>query len=140
MCNLLSHQDNTCTCHREEERAASGRHAVAAASAAPTPAKATVAATRTPGTKKSPPIAVTKRTYLTKHPYKRQKKAAKPAAAPGLAAAPAPAPLVEVNGAAVHAPLEKKPPPSPFLPCPLWRPCPFCSTSPSICVVFLSRL
>ena len=120
----------------EEECAASS---VAVASATPAPAKATVAPLRASGTKKSPPVAVTKRTYLTKGPYKRQKKAVETVAAPALTAAPAPTPLVGVHGAAARAPAEKKPPPS-FLPCPLWRPCPFFLTRPSIHAVFLSRL
>ena len=78
------------------------------ASAAPAPAKATVAPLRASGTKKSPPVDVAERTYLTKSSYKRQKKADEPAAAPAPTAAPAPAPLVGVDGAAVRAPAEKK--------------------------------
>ena len=97
---------------QEEESAASARCAVAAASTAPAPAKATVAPLRASGKKKSPPVTVAERTYLTKRPYKCQKKAVEPAAAPAPTAAPAPAPLVGFNGAAatVHAPAEKKPP------------------------------
>ncbi len=62
------------------------------------------------GTKKSPPIVVAERTYLTKRPYKCQKKAVEPAAGPAPTAAPAPAPLVRVDGAAARASAEKKPP------------------------------
>ena len=65
---------------------------------------------RASGTKKSPPVAVTERTYLTKRPYKHQKKAVEPAAAPAPTAAPVPDPLVGFNGAAARAPAEKKPP------------------------------
>ena len=50
------------------DRAAPAR-AVAADSAAPARAVAALAAVCTPGTKKSPPITVAKRTYLTKRPY-----------------------------------------------------------------------
>ena len=91
------------TCRREEERAACAQPqcAVAVASAAPAPAKAAVAPLRASGTKKSPPVAVAERTYLTKRPYKRQKKAVEPAAGP------APAPLVGVDGAAARTPAEK---------------------------------
>ena len=91
--------------------------AVAVDSAAPAPA---VAAARS-GTKKSPPVAVAKRTWLTKRPYKRQKKtlqpaavpapttAPQPAAVPAPTAAPAPASLDGVDGAAARAPAKKKP-------------------------------
>ena len=96
--NLRRGEDERARC-REEECAACTQRAVAAASAAPAPAMATVAAARAPGTKKSPPVAVTEHTYLTNRPYKCQKKAAEPAAAPAPTAAPAPAPLVAVNGA-----------------------------------------
>ena len=136
--NDLHRGEEKRACCWEEERAARARHAVAAASAAPAPAEETVSAARTPGANKPPPLAVTECTYLTKRPYKRKKKAAEPAAAPAPATAPAPAPLVAVDGAAAHAPAEKKPPPS-ILPHPMRRPCPFCSTSPSIQAIFLSR-
>ena len=56
MANLLHHQ---------EERAASARCAVAAASATPAPAKATLAPLGASGTKKSPPVAVAEHTWLT---------------------------------------------------------------------------
>ena len=59
-----------------------------------------VAAARAPGTKKSPPVTVAKRTWLTKRPYKRQKKSNAPAPIPQAAApaaAPAPVPLVAVD-------------------------------------------
>jgi hypothetical protein len=110
MCNLLRHQDDACACRWEEECAASARRAVAAASTTPAPATATVAAAHAPGTNYSLPVPVTERTYLTKHPYKRQKRAAKPDAVPAPAVAPAPAPLVGVDGAGTCAPAEKKPP------------------------------
>ena len=58
--------------------------------------------------KEVPPIAVAKRTYLAKCPYKCQKKAAAPAAAP------APIPLIDIGKAAARAPVEKKS--SPVLP------------------------
>ena len=92
----------------EEERAASVQRAVAAASAMPASAKATVAPLHASGTKKFPPAAVAERTYLTKRPNKCQKKAVEPAAAPAPTAAPASAPLVGVDGAAARAPVEKK--------------------------------
>ena len=76
-----------------------------AASAAPAPA---VAVARS-GTKKSPPVAVAKRTWLAKRPYKRQKKTLQPAAVPAPTTAPAPTSLVGVDGAAVRAPAKKKP-------------------------------
>ncbi len=79
--------------------------AVAADSAAPAPAVALALS----GTKKSPPVAVAERTWLTKRPYKRQKKTCQPAAVPTPTAAPAPTTLVGVNGAAARAPAEKKP-------------------------------
>ena len=62
------------------------------------------------GQRSPPPVAVAECTYLTKRSYKCQKKAAQPAAAPVPTDVPAPAPLVGVNGAAVRAPAEKKPP------------------------------
>ncbi len=65
---------------------------MAADSTAPAPA---VAVARS-GTKKSPPVAVPKRAWLTKRPYKRQKKTLQPAAVPAPTAAPAPASLVGV--------------------------------------------
>ncbi len=80
--------------------------AVAAAQSAPAP---TVAAARS-GTKKSPPVAVAERTWLTKRPYKRQKKTLQPAAVHAPTAAPAPASLVGADGAAARAPAEKKAP------------------------------
>ena len=110
MYNLLRHQDNAHAHRWEEERATSARRAVAAASAAPAPAKATLAPLGASGTKKSPPVAVAKCTWLTKRPYKRQKKTLQPAAVPAPTAAPAPASLVGVDGAVVRAPAEKKPP------------------------------
>ena len=100
MANLLRHQ---------EECVESARRAVAAASAAPAPAKATLAPLGSSGTKKSPPIAVAKRTWLTKRPYKCQKKTRQPTAAPVPTAAPAPASLVGVDGAAARSPAELKP-------------------------------
>ena len=66
-------------------------------------------------TKKSSPVTVAERTWLTKRPYKRQKKSndvpapAPQAAAP--AAAPTPIPLITVDNAAARAPVEKKSPP-----------------------------
>ena len=59
---------------------------------------------------RSPPVADAELTYLTKHPYKRQKKALQPTAAPAPTAAPVPASLVGVDGAAARTPAEKKPP------------------------------
>jgi hypothetical protein len=113
MYNLLRHQDNAHARRWEEERATSARRAVAAASAAPAPAKATVVAVRAPGTKKSPPPLLSPSAPISPAPlpYKRQKKAAEPAAAPTPAAAPAPAPFVGVDGAVACAPAEKKSPP-----------------------------
>jgi hypothetical protein len=66
-------------------------------------------------TKKSPPVTVTERTWLTKRPYKHQKKSNVPApalqaAAPTEAPAPVP-PLVTNNNAVAWAPVEKKSPP-----------------------------
>ena len=65
--------------------------------------------------KESPSVTATERTWLTKRPYKRQKKANNvPVPAPQAeapAAAPAPVPLVAVDKAAASAPAEKKPPP-----------------------------
>jgi hypothetical protein len=130
MANLLRHQ---------EERAASARHAVAAASTVPAPAKATVAPLGASGTKKSPPVAVAKHTWLTKRPYKRQKKTLQPAAAPAPTAAPAPASLVGVKGLR-RAHLRRRSPPPSFLLCLLRHRCPCCLASPSIPAVFLLRL
>ncbi len=79
---------------------------MAVAQSAPAP---TVAAERY-GTKKSPPVAVAERTWLTKGPYKRLKKTLQPAAVHVPTAVPAPASLVGVDGAAARAPAEKKPP------------------------------
>ena len=66
-------------------------------------------------TKKSPPVTVTKRTWLTKRPYKRQRKSNVPAPAPQAASpteAPAPVPpLVTADNAVARAPVEKKSPP-----------------------------
>ena len=72
-------------------------------------------------TKKSSPVTVAERTWLTKRPYKRQKKSNVPAPAPQAAApapqaaapaaAPAPIPLITVDNAAARAPVEKKSPP-----------------------------
>ncbi len=104
-------------------------------------AVAAVAAARTPGTKKSPSVNVTKCTRLTKHPYKRQNKHKVPVLAPQAAApaaVPAPVPLVTSDNDVVCAPVEKKSPPS-FLPCPLWRQGPFRLASPSIRAVLSSR-
>ena len=101
MANSLRHQ---------EERAASARRAVAAASAAPAPAKATLAPLGASGTKKPPPVAVAKCTWLTKRPYKHRKKTLQPAAVPAPTAAHEPASLVGVDGAAMGTPAEKKPP------------------------------
>ena len=69
-------------------------------------------------TKKSPPVTVAECTWLTKHPYKRQKKSNVPAPAPqaaALTAAPAPIPLVAVDKAVACAPVEKQSPPSSFI-------------------------
>ena len=74
---------------------------------------AAVAAART-WDKEVPPITVAERTYLTKCPYKRQKKSPMPAPIPQAAApaaVPAPVPLVAVNKAVARAPVEKKSPP-----------------------------
>jgi hypothetical protein len=100
MANVLRHR---------EERATSARCAVAVASAVPAPAKATVAPSGASGTKKSPPVAVAECIWLTKRPYKRQKKTLQPPGAPATTAAPAPSSLVGVDGAAVRTPAEKKP-------------------------------
>ena len=54
--------------------------------------------------KESPSVTAAERTWLTKRPYKRQKKANVPVPAP-------PVPLVAVDQAAASAPAEKKPPP-----------------------------
>ena len=68
--NDLHCGEKACACCWEEEHAASAQCAVVAASApAPAPAKATVSSLRASGTKKSPPVAVANRTYLTKCPY-----------------------------------------------------------------------
>ena len=99
MYNSLRHQDDAHT-----------RRAVVAASNGPAPAKATLAPLGALGTKKSPPVAVAERTWLTKRPYKRQKKTLQPAAALAPTAVPAPASLVGVDGAAARAPAEMKPP------------------------------
>ena len=88
--------------------------AVAANSVAPAPA---VAASTAPApavavarseTKKSPPVAVADCTWLTKRPYKHQKKTLQPAAVPALTATPAPALLIGVDRAAAHEPVKKK--------------------------------
>jgi hypothetical protein len=66
-------------------------------------------------TKKSPPVTVTERTWLTKRPYKRQKKSNMPAPAPQAAAPaeePVPVPpLVTADNDVARAPVEKKSPP-----------------------------
>ena len=95
--------------HHQGEHAASARGAVAVASIFSAAAKATVASLGASGTKKSPPLAVAECTWLTKRPYKRQKKTLQPAAAPVPTAVPAPASLVGVDGAAARTPAEKKP-------------------------------
>ena len=72
-------------------------------------------------TNKSPPVTVTERTWFMKRPYKRQKKSNMSVPVPQAAApvaAPVPVPLVAVEKAAAHAPVEKKFPLS-FLPRPL---------------------
>ena len=116
--------------------------AVAADSAVPARAVAAMAAARVPGTKKLPPVTVAERTFLTKRPYRQQKKSPMPAPIPQAAAptaASAPILLVAIDKAVACAPAEKKSPP--ILPAaPAVAPVPFCSTSPSIQVVFLSRL
>jgi hypothetical protein len=116
--------------------------AMAADSAAPAHAVAAVAADSTPGTKKSPPVNVAERTWLTKRPYKRQNKYNMPVLTPqaaALAAVPAPVPLVTANNAVACAPVENQSPPS-FLPRPLWHQRPFHLASPSIQAVLSSRL
>jgi hypothetical protein len=94
--------------HCRDRAAPTGAAAVDIAAPAPT-----LAAARS-GTKKSPLVAVAERTWLTKRPYKRQKKTLQPAAVNGPTAAPtaapAPASLVGLDRAAAHAPTEKKPP------------------------------
>jgi hypothetical protein len=65
-------------------------------------------------TKKSPSVTAAERTWLTKPPYKRQKKSNVPVPAPQAkapAAAPAPVPLVTADNAVAQAPVEKKSPP-----------------------------
>jgi hypothetical protein len=65
-------------------------------------------------TKKSPSVTAAERTWLTKPPYKRQKKSNVPVPAPQTeapAAAPAPVPLVTPDNAVAWAPVEKKSPP-----------------------------
>jgi hypothetical protein len=93
-------------------------------------------------TKKSPSVTASERTWLTKPPDKRQKKSKVPVPAPQAAAltavVPVPVPLVTVDNAVARAPVAKKSPPS-FLPCPLWRPCPFCLANPSIRAVLSPR-
>ena len=59
--------------------------------------------------KEVPPVAVAECIWLTKRPYKRQKKTLQPPGAPATTAAPAPSSLVGVDGAAVRTPAEKKP-------------------------------
>jgi hypothetical protein len=63
----------------------------------PPPAPLIVAAHGAPeaaANEPDPPVALTKRTWLTKRPYKRQKKSLQPAAAPAPTAAPPPAPII----------------------------------------------
>jgi hypothetical protein len=85
-------------------------------------------------TKKSPSVTAAERTWLTKPPYKRQKKSNVPVPAPQAeapAAAPAPVPLVTADNAVARAPVEKKSPP--VLPAaPTVAPAPFRLASPSI--------
>ena len=61
------------------------------------------------GLRSPPPVAVAEHIWLTKRPYKRQKKTLQPAVAPAPTAAPAPTSLVGVDEAAAGAPAEKKP-------------------------------
>ncbi len=103
--NLLHRWDRAAPTGAEAADVAAPTPAMAAAQSALAPA---VAAVRS-GTKKSPPVAVAERTWLTKRPYKRQKKTLQPAAVPAPTAAPAPASLVVNYGAAARAPSEKKP-------------------------------
>jgi hypothetical protein len=104
--NLLHRRDRAVPTGAATADIAAPAPAVAAAQSAPA---STVAAARSE-TKKPPPVAVAKRTWLTKRPYKRQKKTLQPAAVHAPTAAPTPASLVEVDGAAARAPAEKKPP------------------------------
>ena len=85
--NLLHCRDRAAPTGAEAADVAAPAPAVAAAQSAPAPA---VAAARS-GTKKSPPVAVAERTWLTKRPYKRQKKTLQPAAVPAPTTAPQPA-------------------------------------------------
>jgi hypothetical protein len=65
-------------------------------------------------TKKPPSVTAAERTWLTKPPYKRQKKSYVPVPAPQAeapTAAPAPVPLVTADNAVVRAPVGKKSPP-----------------------------
>jgi hypothetical protein len=103
--NSLHCRDRATPTGAEAADVAAPAPAVAAAQSAPTPAVAAAQA----GTKKSPPVAVAKCTWLTKRPYKRQKKTLQPAVVPAPTAAPAPASLVVNDGAAARAPAEKKP-------------------------------
>jgi hypothetical protein len=102
--NLLHCRDHAAPTGAEAADVAAPAPAVASAQS--TPALA-VAAARS-GKKKSPPVAVAERTWLTKRPYKRQKKTLQPAAVPAPTAAPAPASLVVNDGAVGRAPVEKK--------------------------------
>jgi hypothetical protein len=124
--------------HHWEEHTTSAQRAVAAASAVLAPAKAAVAPFGASGTKNPPPVADAKRTWLTKCPYKRQKKTLQPAAMPAPTAAPTPALLLGSTGLRCAHLRRRSPPPS-FLLCLLRRRCPCGSTSPSIHVVFSSR-
>jgi hypothetical protein len=96
--------------HRRDRAAPTGAAAVDIAALAPTVAAVRSGAAARSGTKKSPPVAVAECTWLTKRPYKRQKKTLQPDAVHAPTAAPAPASLVGVDGAAARAPTEKKPP------------------------------
>jgi hypothetical protein len=122
----------------QEERAASAQCAVAAASAVPAPAKATVAPLGASGTKKSPPVAVAERTWLTKRPTSTRRRLFSPLRRLRPLLRPL---LLRLLGSAglqrVH--LRRRSPPPSFLLCLLWRWCPCRSTSPSIHAVFSSR-
>ena len=122
----------------EEERAASAQRAVVAASAAPAPSNATVAPLRASETKKSPPLLLPSAPTSPSTPASARRRLFSPLLHLR--------PLLLLGSTELQRTylqrtyLRRRSPPLSFLSCPLRRQCPFCSTSPSICVVFLSRL